>query len=141
MIAGDEDAATAIVEAFPDRKSKRLTVSHAFHSPHMDGMLDAFRRVAQGLTYAAPALPVVSNLTGALVTDEMGSADFWVRHVREAVRFHDGIRALAARNVVHFLEVGPDAVLGPRLGLPARELRHGRLRARPARLACPETRR
>ncbi|MFE9221984.1 type I polyketide synthase [Streptomyces lavendulae] len=111
VIAGDEDAATAVLEAFPDRKSKRLTVSHAFHSPHMDGMLDAFRRVAQGLTYAAPALPVVSNLTGALVTDEMGSADFWVRHVREAVRFHDGIRALSARNVVHFLEVGPDAVL------------------------------
>ncbi|WP_411757378.1 type I polyketide synthase [Streptomyces venezuelae] len=111
VIAGDQDAALAVVAAFADRKTKRLTVSHAFHSPHMDGMLDAFREVAESLTYGAPHLPVVSNLTGARVTDEMGSADFWVRHVREAVRFLDGIRALAARNVVHFLELGPDAVL------------------------------
>ncbi|MET9606155.1 type I polyketide synthase [Streptomyces sp. NPDC006512] len=111
VIAGDEDTAMAVAGSFPDRKSKRLTVSHAFHSPHMDGMLDDFRRVVEGLSFAAPRIPVVSNLTGAPVTDEMGSADFWVRHVREAVRFLDGVRALAARNVVHFLEVGPEAVL------------------------------
>ncbi|MGW7343365.1 type I polyketide synthase [Streptomyces sp. NPDC054854] len=112
VIAGDEDAATEIVAAFADRKSKRLTVSHAFHSPHMDGMLDDFRRVVEGLSFAAPRIPIVSNLTGALIADgEMGTVDFWVRHVREAVRFLDGIRVLAARNVVHFLEVGPDAVL------------------------------
>ncbi|MFD9415192.1 type I polyketide synthase [Streptomyces goshikiensis] len=111
VVAGDEDAATAIADAFPDRKTKRLTVSHAFHSPHMDGMLDDFRQVVEGLSFEAPRIPVVSNLTGALVTDEMGSAEFWVRHVREAVRFLDGIRTLAARNVVHFVEIGPDAVL------------------------------
>ncbi|MFG2994797.1 type I polyketide synthase [Streptomyces sp. NPDC048257] len=111
VIAGDEAEAVAIAESFTDRKSKRLTVSHAFHSPHMDGMLDAFRKVAEGLSYEPPRIPVVSNLTGTLISDEMGSAEFWVRHVREAVRFLDGIRALTERNVVHFVELGPDAVL------------------------------
>ncbi|MFF7618014.1 type I polyketide synthase, partial [Streptomyces lavendulae] len=111
VIAGDEDAAVAVVEAFADRKSKRLTVSHAFHSPHMDGMLDEFRQVVEGLSFAAPRIPLVSNLTGSLVSGEMSSAEFWVRHVREAVRFLDGMQALEAAGVTTYLELGPDGVL------------------------------
>ncbi|WP_250405578.1 type I polyketide synthase, partial [Streptomyces cellostaticus] len=114
VVAGDEADAVAIAAHFEEqgRKAKRLSVSHAFHSPHMDGMLEDFRTVAESIAYETPRIAIVSNLTGAVVSDdEMGSADFWVRHVRDAVRFLDGIRALEAAGVTTYLELGPDGVL------------------------------
>ncbi|MEV5831801.1 SDR family NAD(P)-dependent oxidoreductase [Spirillospora sp. NPDC052242] len=114
VISGDEDAVSAVADAWRARggKARRLRVSHAFHSARMEGMLDAFREVAEELSYAPPAIPIVSNLTGEVAAaEDLCSAEHWVRQVREAVRFHDGIRTLQERGVTTFVEVGPDSVL------------------------------
>ncbi|WFB10966.1 type I polyketide synthase [Streptomyces sp. LX-29] len=114
VISGDAEAVARIGEGFAARgvKTKRLRVSHAFHSSHMDGMLEEFAGVAKGLSFAAPRIPVVSNVTGEIASvEELCSAEYWVRHVRDAVRFADGIRALEAQGVTRFLELGPDGTL------------------------------
>src|SRR5207244_3751920 len=78
----------------------------------MEPMLPEFGQVAARLSYAAATIPIVSNVTGRLATDQdLASADYWVRHVRSPVRFADGMRCLESRNVTTVVELGPDAVL------------------------------
>ena len=109
VLSGEEAAALEIAGRF--EKHKRLRVSHASHSPMMDPMLDEFRRVAEGLSYRAPEIPFVSTVTGAPETALVASAEYWVRNVRETVRFADGVAALAATGVTAFVELGPNATL------------------------------
>ncbi|HEX2316836.1 MAG TPA: SDR family NAD(P)-dependent oxidoreductase, partial [Thermomonospora sp.] len=108
VISGDEDTVLAIAQNF--EKTRRLTVSHAFHSPHMDGMLTAFQEVAERLTYNPPSIPLVSNVTGGHI-NEATTPQYWVNHVREAVRFHHGVQTLQQAGVTTYLEIGPDATL------------------------------
>ncbi|XLQ74318.1 type I polyketide synthase [Streptomyces actinocidus] len=114
VIAGDEAPVLEIAGQWSEqgRKTRRLRVSHAFHSPRMDAMLGDFRKVVEELAFAAPAITLVSNVTGEPAgADEVCSPEYWVRHVREAVRFADGVRALEKLGVTRFVEVGPDGVL------------------------------
>ncbi|MFF4523116.1 SDR family NAD(P)-dependent oxidoreductase [Streptomyces bluensis] len=112
VLSGAEEDVEDLIAALGERRHTRLAVSHAFHSPLMDSILDDFRAVAEGLTWHAPQLAVVSGLTGRITEpEELCSAEYWVRHVRETVRFADGVTALAQAGATAFLEVGPDTVL------------------------------
>ncbi|RAG85117.1 polyketide synthase type I [Streptacidiphilus pinicola] len=89
--------------------TRRLSVERAFHSPFMDPVLDEFREIAEGFRYRKPRLRVISTLTGAPVREY--SADYWVRQLRQRVRFAEAAaHAVAAQNPV-LLEVGPGAAL------------------------------
>ncbi|MGV9314065.1 type I polyketide synthase [Streptomyces sp. NPDC003691] len=113
VISGTEEAVAATTERLKGHKVTRLRVSHAFHSPLMEPMLADFAEVASTLSYGAPRIPFVSTLTGLPVTDELTDPVYWVRQVREPVRFADAITALTAQGITRFLEVGPDTVLAP----------------------------
>jgi acyl transferase domain-containing protein/NADP-dependent 3-hydroxy acid dehydrogenase YdfG/acyl carrier protein len=114
VISGDEAAVLELAEEWTlrGRKTRRLQVSHAFHSHRMDGMLEELGRVLAELAFAEPRIPIVSNLTGEPLSGEQArDPGYWVDHVRHTVRFADGVRWLGAHGVESFLELGPDGVL------------------------------
>ncbi|WP_343240234.1 acyltransferase domain-containing protein, partial [Streptomyces sp. SID12488] len=97
VVSGAAHAVEEVVGALAreGRRVRRLEVSHAFHSPLMEGMLEEFRTVAKGVRYRAPRLPVVSTVTGRVASGEdLRSADYWVDQVRRPVRYADAVTTL-----------------------------------------------
>ncbi|WP_425581550.1 type I polyketide synthase, partial [Streptomyces yatensis] len=113
VLSGDEAAVRAVEEVFTGRgvRTRWLRVSHAFHSSRMDGMLEEFGEVLRGVEFRAPNVPVMSNVSGVVAGEELCSPEYWVRHVRETVRFADGLETLRGLGVGSFLELGPDSTL------------------------------
>src|SRR5260221_4548485 len=114
VISGAEQAVEEVRSQWEERgrKTKRLAVSHAFHSPLIEPMLDEFAEVAEGLAYREPKIPIVSNLTGELLGPEQATDPaYWARHAREPVRFADAIEILQEQGATTYLELGPDPVL------------------------------
>ncbi|RZD54735.1 polyketide synthase, partial [Streptomyces albidoflavus] len=114
VISGNPETADTIAQHFAaqGRRVKQLTVSHAFHSTHMDDVLDDFRQALAHITFHPPKTPVISNLTGLpATTDDLTTPDYWARHIRQTVRFHPGIHHLETHHTTRYLEIGPDTTL------------------------------
>ncbi|AKT38856.1 type I polyketide synthase [Chondromyces crocatus] len=114
VISGATRAVHAAIEELGARgfKARLLRVSHAFHSPLMDPMLDDFERVAASIAHAPPRIKLVSNLTGTFIErGEVTTPAYWRRHLRHPVRFAAGIEALHAQGHQVFLELGPSSTL------------------------------
>ncbi|MEW2626063.1 alpha/beta fold hydrolase [Streptomyces sp. NPDC048106] len=127
VISGAEGPLSQIVEAFTAQgvRTRRLPVSHAFHSPLLDPMLDAFHQVAAGHSYRSPRIPLVSTLTGETVTGHGYDADYLRDHARRPVRFDQALRRLADLGCRTFVEIGPSPHLSgmARTALPGEEYR------------------
>ncbi|KRB04200.1 hybrid non-ribosomal peptide synthetase/type I polyketide synthase [Lysobacter sp. Root690] len=90
-----------------------LSVSHAFHSAMLEPILQHFADAVALTPLSAPQRPYVSNVDGGWISAERAtSVDYWVAHMRQAVRFHDGLRTLASLGEIAVVEVGPGAALG-----------------------------
>ncbi|WP_149830974.1 type I polyketide synthase [Streptomyces tailanensis] len=114
VISGTEEAVTVVAGILREQghTTRRLRVTRAFHSPLVDAVLDDFRTVAEGLSYSPPRIPLVSGVTGAVAEPgTVDSPEYWVRHVRDRVRFADAVGTLAERGAGVFVELGPDAML------------------------------
>ncbi|MEU2281909.1 type I polyketide synthase [Streptomyces sp. NPDC013178] len=114
VISGARDAVLAVAAGFEarGRRAARLRVSHAFHSPLMEPMLDEFLDVAREVTLRPPRIPIVSTVTGRPAEPaDLCSPEYWARHARLPVRFADAVRRLAADGVAAYLELGPGPAL------------------------------
>ncbi|HEX5853556.1 MAG TPA: type I polyketide synthase, partial [Solirubrobacteraceae bacterium] len=113
VLSGDVEACDALERLWRERgrKTKRLNISIASHSPRMIPMLEEFQACAERIEFSPPRIPIMSNLTGRHAGEEISTGAYWGRHVRETVRFADGVAALEAEGVTRFLELGPDGEL------------------------------
>ncbi|MFG2676368.1 type I polyketide synthase [Streptomyces sp. NPDC048445] len=114
VVSGDTAEVDRVAAHFAEigRKTRRLRVSHAFHSPHMDVMLERFSEIVRDIPMSPPTIPLVSDVTGETATAaQLCTPEYWVAQLRGTVRFADGVRFLADAGVTRFLEIGPDAVL------------------------------
>ncbi len=111
VVSGEEAIVRDVAARFKKagRRTKTLPVPVACHSRLMDPILETFRAIAAKVTYAEPEIPIVSTVTGEFI--ESFDADYWVRNVRQTVRFADAVRTLEAHGVNRFLELGADGPL------------------------------
>ncbi len=135
VLSGDEEAVLAEAARWSDRRTKRLPVSHAFHSHLMEPVLEDFRQVLESVSFHAPRLVFVSTVTGTPVSDELCDPEYWLRNVRQTVRFADAVVAAGGR-CLRGAGAGRGAV-GPGRGVGRRGgVRPGTAGGRAGRACC-----
>ena len=113
VVSGKQQAVSSVVETLEAQgvKTKKLNVSHAFHSPLMEPMLADFQRIAHEITYSSPRIDLISNVTGKLATSEIATPEYWCRHIRQPVRFAASMETLAQQGYEVFVECGAKPTL------------------------------
>ncbi len=113
VVSGDSDALEAFLEGLRATgiESRRLSVSHGFHSHRMDPAVEGLRAVAAKVRHDRPEVDIIANRTGALADSETFGPDYWAEHLRRPVLFEASIRAMRAEGVTALLELGPAPVL------------------------------
>jgi acyl transferase domain-containing protein/acyl carrier protein len=145
VVSGDEQACLAVAERWREsgRRTHRLPVSHAFHSPLMEPMLAEFAAELKTAVFTTPRIPFATNLAGSALDLSWGDPEYWIEQIRRPARFHETIQRIEARGVSTYLEVGPDAVLSAMTqqcvstrDVSVMALHHGRRSEPDALVAC-----
>ncbi|MGC9502270.1 SDR family NAD(P)-dependent oxidoreductase [Baaleninema sp.] len=92
-----------------------LRVSHGFHSALVEPILEEFAEIARSIAYRPPRRKLLSMVTGDFIDADIANPDYWVRHLRQPVRFQQGIDSLSRQGYCCILEVGAKPVLLPML--------------------------
>ncbi|MEO3768213.1 SDR family NAD(P)-dependent oxidoreductase [Streptomyces sp. B5E4] len=151
VVSGDTQAVDAVAERCAEAgvTTRRLRVSHAFHSAHMDPILEEFRAAVAETAAQAPALPVVSNRTGQpLTADEAASPEYWAGQLRHTVDYAAVTTYLEQAGTSTYLELGPDTTLAtltadtltaPATAVAAQQRKRGQVEALTTALATVHT--
>jgi phthiocerol/phenolphthiocerol synthesis type-I polyketide synthase C len=112
-LAGPEAGLEAVRRAAEARRLPfiPLDLDYAFHSAAMDPVREALLAELAGLRCGAPAVPMLSTVTGEALAEGEAGAAYWWRNLREPVRFEAAVRAAIGRGARLFLEIGPNPVL------------------------------
>jgi len=114
VVSGTAEAVAAIEELAQagGRKTKELEVSHAFHSPLMEPILEELTKAAEKMPMNPPSLPIAANVSGDFFGDDV-PASYWSSQVRQAVLFHQGMEKIIDAGATILIEIGPHPALTP----------------------------
>jgi amino acid adenylation domain-containing protein len=113
LISGQRTAIEEVIEIFADKDipARLMQISHAIHSLLMEPIQDAFYDVASKIQFSKPLIPIISNVSGKNAGDDISTPDYWVRHIRQEVRFFESMLTLDKGEYEIFLEIGSTSTL------------------------------